>query len=265
MWHRSLALREWVKSISSIFGGFHLLLVDTKSDYRVPCCWSQPSRSKDSSEAGVNKCQNLLHYNCGSPCFSSTGQSRFYSIVEDPDLDVAGQVNDTQMFLIWRTFLCPADLQFYITVCLHWFVCLTSLIKDRLPPLFFTSVCGFPNFPDSFLMLVDHSHSFPWWAVTSVSLTSMFIYFIFPAFMLFLAILQVSEYSLWVQAFSACTWLLINTICWLLMSFLFSPPSSWESHFLWCCFLGLSTCWCEWLIDCYFLSMVSFSSRFTRI
>ena len=52
----------------------------------------RPSDLKDSSEAGVDECLDLLLcHSCGSPRFSSIQQDRFHCGVTDPDFDVDGQ------------------------------------------------------------------------------------------------------------------------------------------------------------------------------
>ena len=53
----------------------------------------RPSDPKDSSEAGVDECLDLLQCRShDSPCFSSVQQDRFYCGVKDPDFDVDGRV-----------------------------------------------------------------------------------------------------------------------------------------------------------------------------
>ena len=73
-----------IQSISSVFGGFHLLLVADGL---------RPTGPKDSSKAGVDECLDLLQCrNRGSPYFSSMQQDSLYSGVKDSDFDVDGQL-----------------------------------------------------------------------------------------------------------------------------------------------------------------------------
>ena len=77
------------QSISSGFGGFHLLLVVAWSVSRVLCCWWSQAIGPDSSKVGVDECLDPLQCrSCGSLCFAGG----FYSAGKDPDFDVDGQV-----------------------------------------------------------------------------------------------------------------------------------------------------------------------------
>ena len=68
--------------------------------------------------AGMHECPNLLQYrNHGSPCFSSIKHNWFYSGVEDPDLDVDGQIRwCTTVLHLTEGCSRPADLHVFIRV-----------------------------------------------------------------------------------------------------------------------------------------------------
>ena len=67
---------------------FRWLLLD-QSISRFPVAdVLRPAHPKDSPKAGVDECLSLILCRCGgSPCFSSIKQDRFYSGVENTDLD----------------------------------------------------------------------------------------------------------------------------------------------------------------------------------
>ena len=84
--------RGSVQAACSVFGGSHLLLPGPFPQFSA-ADGLRPSNPKDSSEAGVDECLNLLWCrNRVSPYFSAIEQGRLYSGAEDPVFDVAGQI-----------------------------------------------------------------------------------------------------------------------------------------------------------------------------